>query len=308
MWLLFLITVYCVLLIIASLVGGYLPSMMRVTHTRMQLMMSFVGGLMMGVALLHLLPHAVLEANSLDYAAWSSVLGLLAMFLTIRVFEVHHHAPDGACLHQEQRQDGHALASESGGTSHPLSWVGLFIGLGIHSIIDGVAVGASVAAAAEHSTAARLLGIGTFLAVLLHKPLDSLSVTSVMLAGNWSNRARNLVNFFFALICPLGALLFYLGIQELGDGQHLVVGCALGFSAGVFLCISLADILPEIQFHRHDRVKLFAALLLGVLLAFAIGIFEPEHAHDLPSSGHAHSGDTHSPETHAEDPHAGHNH
>jgi len=307
MWLYTLVAVYCALLIGASLAGGYLPSLMRLTHMRMQLMMSFVGGLMMGVALLHLLPHAIVETGSLDFAAWSSVLGLLAMFLTIRVFQVHHHGPvseRACCGHDHDRpnhdqpnqgqhdqgqpnqgQHDHPAAAEGPrGGAHRLSWVGLFLGLGIHSMIDGVAVGASLAAASQHK-AAGLLGIGTFLAVLLHKPLDSLSVTSVMVAGKWNQRDLNLANFLFSLICPFGLLLFYVGIQELGEAQHLVVGCAMGFSAGVFLCISLGDILPEIQFHRHDRVKLFATLLLGVLLSLAIGLVEPDHAHDLD---HAH--------------------
>jgi zinc and cadmium transporter len=156
----------------------------------------------------------------------------------------------------------------------------LFLGLAIHSLIDGVAVAASVVAAVEHGSAWGFLGAGTFFAVLFHKPLDSLSITSVMAVGNWSRRARNVVNLLFSLICPAGALLFYFGTRELGAGQHIAVGCTLGFSAGVFLCISLADILPEIQFHHHDRVKLSAALLIGVAISFAIGLCESEHAHD----------------------------
>ena len=65
MWPAMLIAIYCVCLIFASLAGGWLPSLMRLTHTRMQLMMSFVGGLMLGVAILHLLPHAVVQTGSL---------------------------------------------------------------------------------------------------------------------------------------------------------------------------------------------------------------------------------------------------
>ena len=53
------------------------------------------------------------------------------------------------------------------------------------------------------------------------------------------------------------------------------------FSAGVFLCISLGDLLPEVHFHRHDRLKLSAALLFGVGLAFLVGFLEPHH----PSPG-----------------------
>jgi len=288
MWPLTLILLYCLLLIMASLAGGWLPSVIRLTHTRMQLMMSLVGGLMMGVALLHLLPHAVVETGSLDYAAWSCTLGLLAMFLTIRVFQVHQHGPVQENEHGDHKHDAppHAHhdcehpAHRQAGQSHHLSWLGLFFGLSIHSVLDGVAVGASLVAGAQHGVSGGMLGAGTFLAVLLHKPLDSLSITSVMAVGHWSQRSQGIVNLLFSLICPAGALLTYFGAQGLGQWQHLAVGCALGFSAGVFLCISLADILPEIQFHRHDRIKLTATLLIGVALALVIGLFEPEHAHD----------------------------
>ena len=54
-------------------------------------------------------------------------------------------------------------------------------------------------------------------------------------------------------------------------------------SAGVFICISLSDLLPEVQFHSHDRLKLSAALLLGIVTAWAIGFLEPAHTH-----GHQH--------------------
>ncbi len=302
MWPTVLIVLYCLLLIAASLAGGWLPAMIRLTHTRMQLMMSLVGGLMMGVATLHMLPHAVVECNSLDYAAWSCTLGLLAMFLTIRVFHVHQHGPP---QHQHQDHADHEQATcgqvEHACPAHEhdkdaVSWMGLLLGLGIHSVLDGVAVGASLVASVQHDTATGLFGAGTFLAVLMHKPLDSLSITSVMAAGNWSLRSQSIVNVAFSLICPTGALLTFFGVQGLGQWQHVAVGCALGFSAGVFLCIALADILPEIQFHRHDRFKLTATLLVGVALAFLIGLFEPEHAHHLDADGHNHDGSEQSAE------------
>ena len=320
MWSTFVIIVLCcTLLIMASLAGGWLPSVIRLTHTRMQLMMSLVGGLMMGVALLHLLPHAVVETGSLDYAAWSCTLGLLAMFLTIRVFHVHQHGPVQENDEKGEAHDhaGHAHRDCEHPASHgqhdprSMSWMGLFLGLGIHSILDGVAVGATLVSGIEHGSKWGLLVAGTFLAVLLHKPLDSLSITSVMAVGQWSKRSQAIVNLVFSLICPVGILLTYFGVQSLGQWQHFAVGCALGFSAGVFLCISLADILPEIQFHRHDRVKLTVTLLAGVGLAFLIGLFEPEHAHDFGSHTHGQPEDakvTDSQGRDPSDPHYGHNH
>jgi zinc and cadmium transporter len=65
---------------------------------------------------------------------------------------------------------------------------------------------------------------------------------------------------------------------------HLA-GYALAFSAGTFLCIATSDLLPELQFHSHDRLKLSLALLAGVALA-TIGAY-----FDL--AGHSHH-ETHS--------------
>jgi zinc and cadmium transporter len=51
----------------------------------------------------------------------------------------------------------------------------------------------------------------------------------------------------------------------------------LAFAAGAFICIALGDLLPEVQFHSHDRIRLTALFLLGVGLAVAIGWLEPAH-------------------------------
>jgi zinc and cadmium transporter len=150
-------------------------------------------------------------------------------------------------------------------------------GLSLHTAIDGVALAASVSAESQHDSLVPLLGLGTFLAILLHKPLDALSITSVMAAGNWPSQTRTFVNAGFAMMCPLGALVLRLSMSGFGgEGGETLVGAALAFSAGVFLCISLGDLLPELQFHSHDRLKLSFALLLGV--AIAVGI-ELTHSH-----------------------------
>ena len=44
-----LLVVYCLLIMVASLAGGWLPLLFRLSHTGMQLSMSFVGGAMIGV-------------------------------------------------------------------------------------------------------------------------------------------------------------------------------------------------------------------------------------------------------------------
>lgn len=296
MWPTMLIILYCLLIAGASFLGGSLPSLLRLTHTRMQLTLSFVGGLVLGVALLHLMPHAAVEMQSWDRTAMITLAGLLTMFLLMRAFHVHQHGPvetHAECHHEPVHPQGtpcdHQPAQDPTESEHcaahrlPYSWVGLFAGLAVHTLIDGMALAASVSAQ-QHTAAPGLplLGLGTFLAVLLHKPLDAMSITSVMTTGGWSVRARQTINLIFAMMCALGAAGFYLGIEHLVESQHVILGGALAFAAGVFLCISLADILPEVHFHAHDRLKLSTALLAGVALAYAIGFVEPAHEHGAP--------------------------
>ena len=68
-----------------------------------------------------------------------------------------------------------------------------------------------------------------------------------MAAGGWPVRSMKLVNLGYALMCPVGAFLFYFGIQHYAGVQETVVAAALAMSAGVFICISLSDLLPEVQ-------------------------------------------------------------
>lgn len=316
-WPLTLLLIYCVLIALSSLLGGYLPSLLKLTHSRMQLLVSLIGGLMLGVAIFHQLPHAVeamagggqQHAFALDWCVAWLMVGLLTTFFMLRMFHFHNHEPvatdddhDHLCGrdhdhdHSQDCLSKHDHDHDSGHhhSHHPAqgaSWIGIFLGLSIHTLIDGGALAANVEADALHSgeCMAWLLGLGTFLGVVLHKPLDSLSITTLMAAGGWSKRSRMLVNLGYALMCPLGAAAFYFGLQQMGTFHDVILSGALAFSAGVFLCISLSDLLPEVQFHSHDRMRLSFTLLLGVLLAFLIGYLEPAHTHGHGGGGsHSH--------------------
>ncbi|MFN7803671.1 MAG: iron permease, partial [Planctomycetaceae bacterium] len=122
--------------------------------------------------------------------------------------------------------------------------------------------------------------------------------TTLMAARGWPRRAQLIVNLGYSLMGPLGVLLFQYGITRF-EGQHAaIVSAAMSAAAGVFICIALSDLLPEIEMHSHDRFGLSATLVVGVLLAWAIGFLEPAHTHDhgpgpvkSPSSDHDHDHD-----------------
>lgn len=304
-----LLVVYCVFVIMASVTGGQLSKLLRMTHLRTQLLMSGVGGLMLGIAMLHLLPHAteVLQSSSKTGAA--ALAGLIAMFLLVRLFHTHDHGVVDHVHHEDIEGHDH-LHDDCGGHNHShiqeraqdhedgpkrkkrFSWAGMFFGLALHTIVDGVALASSVIADASHGAWLGLAGLGTFLAVAMHKPLDAFAITSVMSKQGWSPHAQGIANAVFAVTCPLGALMMYFGATRLGTAYpgsgDAILGWGLAVSAGFFICIALADLLPEVAFHDHDRGKLTLALLLGVAIAVAIESL-PGHRHQ-DHQGHGHQG------------------
>jgi len=311
----------------ASLAGGVIPSVLKLTHRRLQMALSFVAGAMLGVALFHMLPHAVLDVlatrqargesfghSHFDRLTAAMVGGFLVMFLLERFAQFHRHEPD----QPHECDDGHDHAQERGfggagagtrgrerGRAHELAgaraqvrapavsgtrWVGALVGLSVHALLEGVALAASVLAGAGASHGhdhGEIAGIGVFLVILLHKPFDSMTLLTLFHAADSAAARRKalVLNFVFALIVPIGAAMFCLGAAPFLESSA-IVPLALAFSAGTFLCIASSDLLPELQFHRHDRVALSVSLVLGLLLAWGIGFMETE-MHDHHSHGTA---------------------
>jgi len=206
--------------------------------------------------------------------------GFLAMFFVQRFFHFHHHDmaegdPEDCCGHEHSHEHhhddehAHTLADKS---AKQLSWIGTTVGLTFHSLLDGLALAVAVEAGRQGN--AKIAGLSVALVVILHKPFDAIAVSTLMAAGGKSRFSRHVLNGLFALASPVGAALFYLGASSFTGGNVPVLGLALAFCAGSFLCIASSDLLPELHFHSHDRFKLSAALLAGLAVAVIIGQFE----------------------------------
>jgi zinc and cadmium transporter len=242
---------------------------------------------MLGAAFFHMMPEAV-RLGAPATLNWSAS-GLLVLFFVERFFAYHHHEapadPAEPCpTHPHEHapgRSGHSAGlvdpsapggpgSSTKGTS--LHWGAAAFGLALHTLIGGVALAGAV-------RADRGLGpgsLGVFIATLVHKPADALTIVSLMLRAGVPKGRAHLINLGFSLMVPLGAALFWACSGTLaGSAADLVTSKTLAFSAGTFLCIALSDLLPELQFHAHDRWKLSAALLAGVGLMALAGRFEP---------------------------------
>jgi zinc and cadmium transporter len=269
-----LLAIYCALVMFASLAGGWLLLAVHLNHTRLQLAVSLVAGLMLGIALLHFLPDAAEQIQSMSKTMNWVLGGFLVMFFVQRFFHFHHHDlpegdPEDCCghghTHHHEHDHTNTLADKS---AKQLSWVGTALGLTLHSLLDGLALAAAVAAGAQGHL--KIAGLGVALVVILHKPFDAMAVSTLMTASGKSKFSRHVLNGIFALASPLGAALFYFGANQFAGTHGALLGCSLAFCAGSFLCIASSDLLPELQFHSHDRFKLSVALLAGLSIAILI--------------------------------------
>ena len=273
---LLLLTGYSVVIMAVSLFGGWLPSIFRMTHTLTQIVTSFVAGVILCVSLYYLLPHSMIEIpgeHSAETAVWWMLVGTVLMVVLLRVFSFHQHD----FSHEESGSHDHAHTHEHHDHGHvsvnPMSWVGITMGLGLHTMTEGVTLGTSIRAG--ESDGAIGLSLSVFLAIVLHKPLDGLSIIGTMRAAGFGRHQRVLANVLFSLVCPVAALLTFWGVGMLGPWEEYVVGAALAFAAGALLCIALSDLLPEVHFHSHDCTKLTLAFFAGIGLAYMLHYLEP---------------------------------
>ncbi|MFM8734932.1 MAG: ZIP family metal transporter [Pirellulales bacterium] len=278
---------YLFMIAAAAFAGGSSLAFLSLGHRPMQALLSFTGGVLLGVGLLHLLPHAWLQlGRDLETTMLWVLAGFFAMFLLERAFHAHsHHTADGGgCGHEhagEGHDHGHTHDRHGAAAGHPWAWVAAFAGLSLHSLADGAALAAAVGADAAHGVGL-LAGFAAFLAIVLHKPFDSAIISALMIDSGASPRTRMIVNALYAAIVPLGAITFLASLPLFGGRQEAALGVAMAMAAGAFVCIAAADLLPEVQFHSHDRVLLTTALALGLGLAWGITVMErSSHAHAI---------------------------
>ncbi len=281
-----LLAVLCAAVVVVSLLGGALPLATVLTHIRLQIYLSFAAGVMLGASFFHMMPEAV-ELGTPLALRWVAV-GLLSLFFVERFFAFHHHEAPADPLepcptHPHEHGVGHGGGHSAGvldlaapGKAGPatkgsaLHWGAAAFGLALHTLTGGVALASVLEAEGRLGP-----GVwGVFLATLVHKPADALTLVSLMLRAGVSRVRAHLMNLAFSMMIPLGALLFWVGLRESGASSAIITSRCLAFSAGTFLCIALSDLLPELQFHAHDRWKLSAALLAGVALMAVAGGFE----------------------------------
>lgn len=164
-------------------------------------------------------------------------LGESASLYIILGFAVIHFFEHTAVGHLHFGEETHAevkLSRRAG--------ISAFTGLFIHAFFDGV----SISAGMQFNF---YLGLLIFLAVLLHKFPEGLTIGSIMLTAGYDHRRV----LYFALGIGLATILGVLSVFLIADISETMIGIAFAFSAGAATYVGAADLIPEIN-KSKDRI------------------------------------------------------
>jgi ZIP family zinc transporter/zinc and cadmium transporter len=218
----------------AAALGNVLGAVAVVRHLRRGLRfidacLAFGAGFMLAVIVLGVLPEVLGESSG---AALYVLAGYLAVHVAQHVFTPHFHFGE----------ETHRVSAATGNSA--------LLGLMLHTFFDGVAI-------ASGFLVSERLGILLFLAVLLHKLPEGVTIASVMVAGGGSR-----ANAVGAAAVLGGATL--LGVLLTEHIQPLAQN-GLALSAGVTLYVAASNLVPEFQ---AKRGWLSALAFLGGAMAF----------------------------------------
>jgi zinc and cadmium transporter len=199
-------------------------------------------GFMLAAAFVRMLP----ESAHIEHAFLFVLLGYFGVHLFEHTVAPHFHF--GEEIHHE------ALLRPAAGYLAVL-------GLGVHTLFDGVAIAAGFMIGPS-------LGVVLFLAVLVHKLPEGFTVASIMLASGHSRaRAVGAAGLLGALTI-LGAL-----ATTLVARHH--VGYALALSAGVTIYVAASDLIPEVNREGGPALgwTVFGGLVLFALVDWMLSTF-----------------------------------
>jgi zinc and cadmium transporter len=179
---------------------------------------SYAVGTLLGVSLLGLLPQALAVLPPVS-ALGSLLAGVLTFFVLEKLVLWRHCHDDSDCeLH----------------TSSAASLV--VVGDAFHTFVDGAVIAAAVVTSLP-------LGLTTALAVATHEIPQEVGDVAILMRAGYS-RARALsLNLLSAAGGVLGALAMLGASKAIPNGLPYV----LAFSAGSFLYVAMADLIPDLH-------------------------------------------------------------
>ena len=267
-----------ILVVGASLGAGLLPQSFsgRITAQGLSDLTGLASGLLLASAFLVVVPEGFHLAATGDgrFDLDPVVLGVAALagFVVLLVLE---GLGIGHAVHEEHHD--HQVGHGHEHVHHPGSGGLAAIGLSVHALADGLAIGA--ATASGETSFSLLVGF----AVLVHRVPAALSLGVFLLHQPGGRRTAVRGLLLFTLATPVALVLSALILDGADDSILAVV---LLFSAGTFVYVATVDTLPAIHNPEtggrsvRNVTSSAAVLALVLVLANGVGLLDHAHGHD----------------------------
>lgn len=217
-------------------------------------------GLLLTVAVTHLLPESFHSEADPFVLGWVLLAGILGFFLLEKLALIHHtHHHEGDAHHHDHGHDAHE--ARRGG------WP-ILIGDAFHNFGDGVVIAAAFIVDVK-------LGITATLAVMAHEIPHEVGDFMILLNAGFAKRTAFVFNLASGMSAVAGGVIGYF-VLESAQG---LLPYALILAAASFVYIALSDLLPEMM--RRSSLRQSAPEVLLVLVGVVIGALATggTHAH-----------------------------
>ena len=254
-------------------------------------LVSLSTGVLLGTALLHVLPEAF-GSGVAPQALFLTLLGGLLFFFLLEKAELYRHGHHHEHDHHDHHHGFDAEQAGRGGWS-------VLVGDSIHNFCDGVLIAAAFLADPH-------LGIVTALAIIAHEIPQEVGDYIVLVNAGFSRLRALAYNALSGLAAVVGGVLGYFLI---GPWQEYLPYMMV-VAASSFVYVAVADLIPQLQKRLSGRDTVMQIVWLGAGLLMIGGIVSVlhdthEHGHGhtegAPASGAAASDPRHEHEAHGHD-------
>ena len=251
---------------LATLAGGLLSVLIAASLTVAMLsrvvrhLVSLSAGVLLGTALLQVLPEAF-ESKASPHELFLTLLAGLLFFFLLEKAELyrhdHHHEGDGHEHH-------HHFDTEQAGRGG----FAVLVGDSIHNFCDGIIIAAAFLADVH-------LGVVTSLAIIAHEIPQEVGDFIVLLNAGFSRRKALFYNLLSGLAAVVGGVVgyFVVGPWESLFPYLLVV------AASSFIYVAVADLLPQLQRKLAWTATLAQVGWIGAGLALVVAAKTLLHSH-----------------------------
>jgi zinc and cadmium transporter len=253
-------------ILVATFVGGLVSVLLAAALSAPLLglivrhLVSLSTGVLLGTALLHVLPEAF-ESGKPPQGLFLTLLGGLLFFFLLEKAELyrhgHHHETDDHHHH-------HGFDAEQAGRG---GW-SVLVGDSIHNFCDGVLIAAAFLTNPH-------LGLVTAMAIIAHEIPQEVGDYIVLINAGFSRTRALVYNMISGLAAVVGGVLGYVLIEP----WQAYLPYLMVVAASSFVYVAVADLIPQLQKRLNWRDTALQIFWLAAGLVFIGTIVSGLHDH-----------------------------